>query len=198
MMISTHVGSDRRRHRRLPVKLQGRYMLADKSEHDCVTIDISPGGLMLKAGPCPYRGQRVVVYLQELGRIEGLATRIFRGGFAMSISVTSRKREKLVSSLTWLGNCEELDMPDPRRSERIIPAQPVTVLILGNGNAHAASIEDFSTTGASVRTNLELTIGNMVVVGKRAARVARATESGFAVEFMVPLGLHELNSRFEF
>lgn len=196
-MISTHVGSDRRRHRRLPVKLSGRYMLPDRSEHACVSIDISPGGLLLKAGLCPYRGQRVVVYLQELGRIEGVVTRVVRGGFAMTIMATSRKREKFVSSLTWLGNCGELDMADHRRSARIIPARPGTVLTLSDGSSHAASIDDFSTTGASVRTTLGLTIDGMVVVGKRAARVARATEGGFAVEFMAPLGQNDLSSTFE-
>ncbi|RZK89277.1 MAG: PilZ domain-containing protein, partial [Methylobacterium sp.] len=39
--------SDLRRHQRVPVSLLGRYMLSDRREYPCQTVDMSPGGVRL-------------------------------------------------------------------------------------------------------------------------------------------------------
>lgn len=147
MINSQQAASDRRRHRRMPVKLVGRYMLPDKREYPCETIDISPDGLLLNAGICPYRGQRIIAYLEALGRVEGVVIRVVRSGFAMNIMATSRRREKLFSSLTWIGNSQEVGTTNQWRSERIIPARSLSMLTLANRTPIPALIEDFSTTG---------------------------------------------------
>ena len=56
---------DRRRHSRVKVTLLGRYMLADRREFPCQTIDMSPGGVLLFAPVKPGVGERVVVYLDR-------------------------------------------------------------------------------------------------------------------------------------
>src|SRR6476661_245392 len=75
---------DQRRHRRVPVVVTGRYMLPDRQEFSCKTIDISAGGLLVQCEVPPYRRQRVVVYLDQLGRVEGIATRVTKDSFAVS------------------------------------------------------------------------------------------------------------------
>ena len=39
--------SDLRRHQRVKVALLGRYMLSDRQEYPCQTIDVSPGGALV-------------------------------------------------------------------------------------------------------------------------------------------------------
>jgi hypothetical protein len=42
-------------------------------------------------------GERVIAYVDHLGRLEGKIARLFQNGFAMTISATARKRDKLAA-----------------------------------------------------------------------------------------------------
>ncbi|MDH3581341.1 MAG: PilZ domain-containing protein, partial [Hyphomicrobiales bacterium] len=44
-----HIVQDRRRHQRVNVPLNGRFMRADKQEFPCSVTNVSPGGLALLA-----------------------------------------------------------------------------------------------------------------------------------------------------
>src|SRR5260221_6208250 len=90
---------EKRRHQRVKVALLGRYMLRDRREFACQTIDISPGGVALMAPTAGEIGERVVVYLDHLGRIEGNIARHFADGFAMTIGAPTLKRQKLADQL---------------------------------------------------------------------------------------------------
>src|SRR5579863_3139842 len=99
---------ERRRHQRVNVALHGRYMRANRREFDCTTINMSPGGVALRAKDGATVGERIVVYFNQIGRIEGLCVRVFEGGFAMTIQLPPVKRERLADQITWLDNRHEL------------------------------------------------------------------------------------------
>src|ERR1043166_2107127 len=96
------LNEEQRRFQRVRVNLLGRYMLADRREFPCQVSDMSPGGMSV-VGPGPGKaGERVVAYIDHVGRLEGTIIRVLPNGFAMSISATARKRDKLAAQLTWL------------------------------------------------------------------------------------------------
>ena len=75
---------DRRRHQRVKVTLLGRYMLRDRREFPCQTIDMSPGGVLLFAPVKAEVGERVVVYLDQIGQtrtVANLKRRLERLGY---------------------------------------------------------------------------------------------------------------------
>src|SRR4030081_1936192 len=82
---------ERRRFQRVRLDLGGRLMLADGQESSCRVTNISPGGMALTASICGEPGERVVAYVDHLGRIEGVIVRQFPNGFALSISSTMHK-----------------------------------------------------------------------------------------------------------
>ena len=82
---------ERRRFQRVKVHLLGRYMLPDRREFPCQVINMSPGGLALLAPGIGNVGDRVVAYLDHLGRVEGIVTRIIPNGFSMSVAASARK-----------------------------------------------------------------------------------------------------------
>src|ERR1700735_2481318 len=127
------LSQDRRRHQRVRVNLLGRYMLADRREFPCQVVNMSPGGIALIAPVAGAAGERVIAYVDHLGRLEGHIARIFQNGFAMTISATSRKRDKLAAQLTWLANRHLLASPEDRRHGRRTPVNPSGRLILPNG-----------------------------------------------------------------
>jgi hypothetical protein len=169
-------------------------MMPDRSEHRCHTIDMSPGGVLLSAMVSPYRGQRIIAYLLDIGRIEGLVTRVLRDRFAISLVSSLRKKETTASSLTWLGNHEDLGLPENRRSERILLARPAVTLQLANGRILAGQVLDISMNGAALATAAALPTGQALTLGARPAQVIRSFNGGCAVQFLVPISADDLHS----
>ncbi|WP_442864916.1 PilZ domain-containing protein [Bosea sp. NBC_00550] len=87
-------------------------MLTPRQEATCRAVDMSPGGLSLETAVQVRPGERIVAYIDEIGRIEGLVARTTRTGFAMTINATGRKRDKLAAILTFQANREDLDIAD--------------------------------------------------------------------------------------
>jgi hypothetical protein len=177
------LADERRRHQRVRVNLLGRFMLEDHREFPCQVVNMSPGGMAVIAPVSGQVGERIIAYVDHLGRLEGRITRIFESGFAMSISATARKRDKLAAQLTWLANRHLLDSPEDRRHARIAPRNPAARLILPNGVNVACRVIDVSLSGAGIGTEHRPPIGALVTIGKTQGRVVRHLENGFAVEF---------------
>ncbi len=176
---------ERRRHQRVKVDLLGRYMLADRREFPCQVTNMSPGGMAVIAPVAGAPGERVIAYVDHLGRLEGTIARVFENGFAMTISATVRKRDKLAAQLTWLANRDILNLPEDRRHGRFAPRNPIARLILPNGTNVACRVIDISASGAAVSIAPELrpAVGSAVTIGKTPGRVVRHIEDGFAIEF---------------
>jgi hypothetical protein len=89
------VGPDRRRHIRIPLALRGRYMLEGGGEYPCITRDVSQMGVAIEGVPVGAVGERVVAYLDELGRIEGRVVRRSEDWFAIELVATPLKLERI-------------------------------------------------------------------------------------------------------
>src|ERR1700692_617359 len=117
--VSATLASENRRYPRVKVDLLGRYMLEDRREFPCQVVNMSPGGMAVIAPQCGRLGERVVAYIDHVGRLEGMIARIYPSGFSMTISASQRKRDKLAAQLTWLANRSILDLPEDRRHQRV-------------------------------------------------------------------------------
>jgi hypothetical protein len=177
---------ERRRFQRVKVHLLGRYMLADRREFPCQVINMSPGGLAMLAPGLGNVGERVVAYLDHVGRVEGKITRLLDNGFAMTVNATPRKRDKLAAQLTWLANRQILNLPEDRRHDRIVPRNPIAILKLADGGAITCRIIDLSLSGAALAAEIRPAVGEPVTLGRVPARVVRHLEDGFAIEFIHP------------
>jgi hypothetical protein len=111
------LSDERRRFQRVTVNLLGRYMLENRREFPCQVVDMSPGGMALIAPVSGYEGERVVAYVDQVGRLEGVIIRVFENGFAMSFAVTARKRDKLAAQLARLAKRAIIDGPEDRRDD---------------------------------------------------------------------------------
>jgi hypothetical protein len=177
------VAVDRRRHKRVALTLLGRFMRANKQEYPCKLIDISVGGVAMNSPVELEVGERIVTYFDHLGGLEGRVVRVFPGGFAIELTATQHKREKLAAQITWLMNRNDLDAASERRHERFATPNKLSSLNLGGGVALPAKILNLSVSGASVATDARPAIGTEVVIGRLRARVARHHAEGIGVEF---------------
>lgn len=174
---------DRRRFQRVKINCLGRFMLANRAEYPCQVVDMSPGGAALMAPVQGEVGERVIAYIDHIGRIEGEITRLFEGGFAMTVNATARKRDKLAGQLTWLANRNVLNLPEDRRHERIVPRNPFSHVIFPDGREIRCRIIDVSLSGAAISVDIRPPLGSPVTLGRMRARVVRHFEDGIALEF---------------
>ncbi len=174
---------ENRNHQRVPLRLLGRFMRADKKEYPCQVLNMSPGGAALLAPAPGELGERIVAYIDHIGRIEGSLVRNFDGGFAIKIQASDHKREKIANQLTWLANREQLDLAEDRRHERLIPRKTQSKIVLEDGSEHVCKILDVSLSGASIELSLKPRIGANITFGKMRGRVVRYHDRGIGIEF---------------
>ncbi|WP_127143202.1 PilZ domain-containing protein [Pelagibacterium montanilacus] len=165
------------------VSLLGRYMLADRREFPCQVIEMSPGDACVIAPVVGIEGEKVVAYLDHLGRVEGRILALIDGGFRMDLIASPRKRDKMAAQLTWLANKDLLDLPEDRRHERVVPDIRHSSILLEDGRRYNCKITDISLGGAAVEMDVRPAIGTPVTLGRMRARVVRHFPDGIAVEF---------------
>jgi hypothetical protein len=178
--------ADRRRARRVQVDLAGSYMLVNGGEHRCEVQDMSIDGVALVAPVAGRIGERVIAYLDEIGRIEGKIVRIHSIGFAMTITATPRKRDKLAAQLTWLANRHKLDLKQQRSHDRFMPRNPRATTVLPDGVCIPCRTVEMSASGAAVASETRPPINALIHLGKVEGRVVRVSGDGFAVQFTSP------------
>ncbi len=175
---------ERRRHRRVPVSVFGRFMREDKQEFPCQVVNMSAGGMALLSPVACQDGERIVAYLDNLGRIEGVVSRNFEGGFAVRILASLHKRERIANLLTWLINQKSLGLGEERKHERVVPRINASKLIMPNGDVHNCRVIDVSLSGASVATAVKPPIGTVVILGRMRGRVVRHHDQGIGLQFV--------------
>jgi hypothetical protein len=175
--------SDRRRFRRVPIRVLGRFMSEDKEEYPCQVVNMSAGGMAMLTPVQCQDGERIVAYLDNFGRIEGVVVRAIDGGFAVRIAASQYKREKIANLLTWLINRESLGLTEERKHERVVPRNPVSKLILPNGEVLECRVIDVSLSGASIAINKKPEAGTEVILGRMRGRVVRHHDQGLAIQF---------------
>jgi hypothetical protein len=184
-LSAARIAPERRRYKRFKMQLSGRYMRADKTEHDCKVTDISPGGLSVETAVRVTAGERIIAQFEHVGGLTGTVVRAFPGGFVMTLTATRYKREKLAAQITWLINRHELaEQGSDRQHERFPVKNRVTSLRVGDDHVIECRILDVSLSGASLGTAARPPVGELVHVGKQRARVMRYHDLGIGVQFL--------------
>jgi hypothetical protein len=189
--------AERARTNKFSVRIPGRYMLADKREYPCATTAVSPIALDVECETTPSLNERIVLYLRDLGRIEGKVFRVTSRGFAVVMELTAAQRSKIEAHVHALANRHRLGSIRERRHERIFPLHRFCVLKLQNNEEHVVQLIDVSLSGTAFlfRTDAlrKIPVGSPLILGKRSGRVVRKIENGIAVEFDKPLDVAEFD-----
>jgi hypothetical protein len=171
------------RFQRVKISVLGRYMLANRSEFPCQVLEMSPGDAVVIAPVAGNAGEKIIAYLDHLGRVEGSILESIEGGFTMDIAASPRKRDKMAAQLTWLANKDVLNLPEDRRHERVVPDNRHSTVVLDDGRRYNCKIIDISLSGAAIELAVRPAMGTPVTLGRMRARVIRHFQDGVAVEF---------------
>ncbi|MDB5593866.1 MAG: pilus assembly protein PilZ [Hyphomicrobiales bacterium] len=173
----------KRKHIRVGAKLAGNALLDDGLEFSCETTDVSAGGMALVARVSPRVGQRIVIYLELIGGLNGEVVRVSDLGFAVAFHATLRKRDKIATQLTWLNNRDLLGQESLRAQDRIVPTSRRCRATFANGDWSWTEVVDLSRSGVAL-TGIQLQVGSDVTIGTTRGKVVRLLPNGFAVEFL--------------
>jgi hypothetical protein len=175
---------DRRRHRRVQWEVRVRGLTGEGEEFQANTVEVCAGGLRINLARPLSHGERLVLYIDDIGRVEGVVSRVLREvGYAVEFHVPPRKRDKIADQLTWLINKDRLGLSDERESERRLGGGMVTA-IFSNGVSVSCTVVDVSIFGVALKTSgPRPMVGDRVTVGERSGTCARYIEGGFAVDF---------------
>ncbi|MGH6763197.1 MAG: PilZ domain-containing protein [Phyllobacterium sp.] len=180
---STSVPGDSHEAQRVAVNLNGRYMLEDRSEYACLVTEMSSDDLVATVEQAGREGERVIAYIDHVGRIEGTISNRRSNGFTLSIIASERKRDKLSAQLGWLANRLERGLPEDRKHERVVPRNPYSILSMNDGREYRCKILDLSLSGAAIEIEVRPGIGTRVTLGNMQGRIMRHFEEGVAIEF---------------
>lgn len=181
--VAEELRRDARRHSRVAVSLGARCLFEDRREVECRIVDMSVAGAALEAPALGLPHERIVAYVEDVGRLEGRIVRRFSGGFAFSWESSPTRRDKLADRLTWIANRAVLGLADDRRHERAVPTEPWSRLVFADGSTTRCRILDVSTSGAAVRSEMRPPIGARVFLGRMSGRIVRHGEASIGIEF---------------
>jgi hypothetical protein len=176
--------AERRRFRRVRVDLPCRlFVPSDSREARCIVTDLSPGGAALQCELVIEDATQVVLYIDGFGRFEGHIARRDGYGFGVRFICTAMKRERTAEQLILFMNRTLVDESETRRHDRT-PTKGITRFTRSDGQLVACEVLDLSMSGVSLKTDLRPPIGEFVLIGQMAGRIARHHDHGIGIEFV--------------
>jgi len=182
-MLPDEKSREDRRYRRVSVELRGRYLLSDGTEHECQTIDLSPTGIFIRGPKMGLHGERVIVYIENLGRVEGVVVRRRPGSFALDLRTPGAKRARLAERIDWIQRRSAGAAAERRSAARSEVDTLRTVLRTADDREWSAELLEVSLVGARLTCEARPPVGSLVNLGQQTARVARHLADGLIVDF---------------
>lgn len=174
---------ERRRWKRVDMTLSMRFLDERGRECEGETLNVSGGGIMFSTPTPPLRGDRVVCYLEDLGRVSGHIVRSQSGICALVSDAPLLKRDRFTDQITWHMNKRRLGLTEERRAERQ-PGGGAVIVKASDGREIKCHVLDMSLVGVGLATKYpKPMLGEIVQVGPQKGRVARYLPEGFAVDF---------------
>lgn len=174
--------TDRRTYRRIRLPLDARFLLNDEREFPAKLRTISAGEAVIECEAPVKRGDKVILYIDHIGRMEGIVKATASKAIRVYFDVRRSRRARMADTLIRLVNRGTHDF-ERRRAIRIRQNRAAKAE-LEDGSTVDCRILDISVTGASVAIDPRPDIGRVMVIGKMRGRVVRHHETGIGLEFI--------------
>lgn len=160
----------------------------------CRTSRVSPFRMMVDVPVVGRTGEVVESYFGDFGKLTGVIKDSVAGAFLLELDMTSERRARMSTQLTWLERkLGDPSVKDARKNARIVPASPHSTLTLADGSVHRCFVIDMSVSGVAVSAGVQPPIGTPLAIGACIGRVVRLLPDGFAVHFMEPQKRRDLD-----
>ncbi len=185
---------------RVNYSLRGMFISADRkggaSDGEVFeTEDFDAYEIDARSAYRPAIGERVGVYIDCLGLVNGEVVGHTDHGFRLSIEISDTKRASLAKLVTVKKARIAAGKPIGRRHERIVPISCKVDVADFAGLTRPAEIIDVSRSGVALRVE-GLQIGDVIRIGERThGQVVRLIEGGVGVQFQRIIPIEEFDER---
>ena len=138
---------------RILVSIAARYTLTDwcdsqryRPKFACRMISVSSREATMLAPVTGGVGDRITVYCDEFGKLEGSIWRLLEHGFVVRIAATESERRKLAARVEGYEKVKNYDIIDRREHKRIIPIDPSSTIFFADGSRMDCFVIDISTS----------------------------------------------------
>jgi hypothetical protein len=178
----------------------GRYALPDRRPDDtgkvavyaCRLCSISTRIAVIVGPVIGKEGESITAHFDDFGILRGKICRKLPSGFAVRLTLTDAERNKLGGKIIWQKKKVHDQVPDKREHKRILPRDPRTILTLADGTQMPCFVIDVSQSGIAVSADIFPGLGTPMAVGKLVGRVVRYLDVGFALQFIQPQEMSQL------
>ncbi len=171
--------------------LMGRYLLASRKNRShrvqvfaCRLQSISPQMMVAWAPVLGAPGEELSANFEPFGTVKGRVERLIDGGFSMAIEANALERDLLIKRIGWYKKRVFHGVADKRAHRRVMPRDPRSTILFGDGTRLPCLIIDMSRSGAALSADIQPDLGTPLAVGRVVARVVRWLDVGFAVQFL--------------
>jgi|SRR5579871_273552 len=183
-LLHRRTGQDRAE----PVKLDlaGKLFLPSEGlEMHCEVIALSPDTALVHAARIPAAGTPAILYIERgFGRFEGHVVEADESDtFAMEFHCTPLKREKTAELLALFVSEPLRDRGAVLRTERSSSRKSAR-FTRADGAVVQGEILDFSLTGVLLKCDVRPLVGEYVLIGQMAGRIARHHDNGIEITFV--------------
>lgn len=182
---------------RVKARIPGNYMLDNKREYSCTITDISSFVVTLEAEVKPELDDHVVLYLRDIGRVEGHVVRVCTRDFVLAMEMSKAKRTRIEYHLRFIANRHSLGPVPGRKDHRILPLHTLCIVKTIKGEEHVVRLVDVSISGTAFifqgNALRNLLVGSYVDVGSHSGRIIRKVDNGVSVEFDCPIDASEFD-----
>lgn len=176
---------DRRGEPRDRADLAGRYMLSDHREYDGEVLEVALGSVTIKGPKTGEIGDRVIMYIDQLGRIEGNIKRHTEDGFALELTLSPAAANKWAERIANLDPQAHQLAAEQREALRAKPEEDTrSRMTLPDGRSYPCEVIDVSISGAAIKVGVFPAIGTPVQLGKMRGKIVRHLPQGVAIEFV--------------
>lgn len=159
------------------------FVPADEREAPCRITELSPDGASIQSELIPGSGDAVVLYVDKLGRFEGMLSHSDGNVLEVKFVCTAAKRERTLEQIAAIRDQGVEGGSILRRHERA-PRKAGAEFTRANGQIVSCEVIDISVNGVSLKTDIRPLIGEFVLIAGIAGRVSRYHEQGIGLEYV--------------
>ena len=164
----------------------GRYLLANGEEYPCQfrCVTLTRGEIVAQKIGDP--GEVIICYIDRIGIILGVIEDFKADGVSVIFKISKIRHDRVLARLEWHA-ARALEHIELRNGARIVPLHKDVTVKTVEEYLLPGEIIDISLSGASISLSSKRrpSVGQMVIVGRRKARVVRLVHDGIAVQFEV-------------
>ena len=180
------MSKERREHPRVDGEIEARLLINNNANAVVEVQDVSAGGIAFHYDGSVAIGDHIVAHLDGGARFEGDVVRIFNGGFAITLAMSTHKRKRLAETLERArARGRAIDRLNlERRLATRVSAMRQSVICETADRRVPVRIIDMSLTGVAIETEELLEMDSLVVIGKMRGTVVRKDGNRYGVQFL--------------